>query len=92
MLRNLSPEKSSKLQKQLHEIMTLWSEVKGKLEARSQRIKDAVTQTKELQVAMKETFHWMDDVDSFLADLSSTIAEGDPEAIESQVEEVEVCV
>ena len=91
MLKNLSPEKSAKLQKQLHELMRLWSEVKGKLEARLQRIRDAITQTKELQMAMKETFNWMDDVDKFLADLSSTIAEGDTEAVESQVEEVEVC-
>ncbi|XP_065057528.1 dystrophin-like isoform X3 [Rhopilema esculentum] len=89
MLKNLSPEKSAKLQKQLHELMRLWSEVKGKLEARLQRIRDAITQTKELQMAMKETFNWMDDVDKFLADLSSTIAEGDTEAVESQVEEVE---
>lgn len=90
MLRNLSSEKSTKLQKQLHELMRLWSEVKGKLEARLQRIRDAITQTKELQLAMKETFNWMDDVDKFLADLSTTIAEGDTEAVESQVEEVEV--
>ncbi len=90
MLKNLSPEKSNKLQKQLHELMRLWSEVKGKLESRLQRIRDAITQTKELQLAMKETFNWMDDVDKFLADLSGTIAEGDSEAVESQVEEVEV--
>ncbi|XP_057306952.1 utrophin-like isoform X3 [Hydractinia symbiolongicarpus] len=89
MLRNLSPDKIQKFQKQLTDLGRQWSDCKNITEARLQRVNEAVTQTKELETAMGETFNWMDDVDKFLEEITGTIAEGDAETIESQVQEVE---
>lgn len=86
----LSPESALKYQKEVSDINRQWTDCKKITEARLQRINEAVLQTKELETAMKETINWMDDVDKFLEEITGTIAEGDPETIESQVQEVEV--
>lgn len=86
----LLPESAQKYQKQVSDVNRQWADCKKITEARLQRINEAVLQTKELETAMKETVNWMDDVDKFLEEITGTIAEGDPETIESQVQEVEV--
>ena len=91
MLKTLSPENNQKYQKQIMDVGRQWADCKKITEARLQRVNEAVVQTKELETAMKETFHWMDDVDKFLEEITGTIIEGDSETIDSQVQEVEVC-
>lgn len=90
LLKSLAEDKAIKFQKQLADLNRQWIDCKKIAEARQQRINEAITQTKELETAMKETFNWMDDVDKFLEEITGTIAEGDPETIDSQVQEVEV--
>lgn len=86
----LSPEHAEKYQKQVSELERKRADCKKITEARLKRVNEAVSQTEELETAMKETLHWMDDVDNFLQEITGTIAEGDAETIESQVQEVEV--
>jgi len=86
----LSPENAEKYQKQVSELERKRADCKKITEARLKRVNEAVLQTEELETAMKETLHWMDDVDKFLQEITGTIAEGDAETIKSQVQEVEV--
>ena len=90
MLQDLSPEKNQLYHKQLTDISRQCTDCTKITESRIQRVNEAVLQTRELETAMNETFNWMDDVDKFLKEITGTIAEGDVETIESQIQEVEV--
>ena len=90
LVDTLAPEKADQCQKDVSELERQRADCKKITEARLKRANEAILQTEELETAMKETVHWMDDVDRFLQEITGTIAEGDAETIESQVQEVEV--
>ena len=90
LMETLSPENAEKCQKDVSELERQRADCKKITEARLKRVNEAILQTEELETAMKETVHWMDDVDRFLEEITGTISEGDAETIESQVQEVEV--
>ena len=89
-MRSLHVDVAQKLRKQIADLNRQWMDCIKITEARLQRVNEALLQTKELDIAMSETFNWMDDVDKFLDEIRSTIAEGDAETLSSQVQEVEV--
>ncbi|XP_065653209.1 utrophin-like isoform X2 [Hydra vulgaris] len=89
LLRSLNVEIAQKFRKEIGDLNRQWTDCVKITEARLQRVNEALLQTKELDVAMTETFNWMDDVDKFIEEIKSTIAEGDAETINSQVQEVE---
>ena len=90
LVDTLSPEKAQQCQKDVAELERQRADCKKITEARLERVNEAILQTEELETALKESIHWMDDVDRFLQEITGTIAEGDAETIESQVQEVEV--
>lgn len=92
LVDTLSPEKAEQCQKDVAELERQRADCRKITEARLKRVNEAILQTEELETAMKETIHWMDDLDRFLQEITGTIAEGDAETIDSQVQEVEVCL